>query len=90
MADEPTLGEIMRALTRLEIDMNRRFSEQRTVSQDAFTEYRKAVGERIGVVEADVATINERSANNFRLVLASFVFPILVALTVAALMARGG
>ncbi len=99
MSPEPevTNGELMRALAQLRDDMNRRFAESKNVSFEVFQEfrqgnedYRRVAGERMGGIEKDVAEIQGSAKQNLRLVLASFVFPVLVALAVAALLARGG
>lgn len=84
-----TNGELMRRIDQLSLEMNRRFAELNGVGIEVFEEYRRSAGQRTGAVEKDVAEIQGRNARNFQLIMASLVLPILVALIVAALIAKG-
>src|SRR5688572_14086782 len=94
-------SEVMAAVAKLEhrvdqrfgevtVELNRRFDAQRFVGLDVWAQYVRATDRRIDDVEADARRTQDKLAANARLILASLVFPVLVALVVAALLTTRG
>jgi len=64
VSTEPTLGEVVRTLERIEIDISRRFAElgarlDRVVGTDVYEAHRAATDERIKTVAADIEDLRE-------------------------------
>ena len=94
-------SEVMAAVAKLEdrvdqrfaevtVELNRRFDTQRFVGLDVWAQYVRATDRRIDDVEADARRTQDKLAANARLILASLVFPVLVALVVAAVLTATG
>ena len=94
-------GDVMAAVAKLEarvdqrfaemtVELNRRFDAQRFVGQDVWQQQVRAVERRLDDLDGDVQRAQDRLATNARMVLASLIFPVLVAIVVAALLTTGG
>lgn len=94
-------SDIMAAVAKLEarvdqrfaeitVELNRRFDAQKFVGQDVWQQQVRAAERRLDDVEGDVQRAQDRLAVNARMVLASLIFPVLVAIVVAALLTTGG
>ncbi len=83
-------SEVNRSIEALREEMNRRFAEHRGVNPEVFDEYRLRAGERMGVAEDSISDIKRRGQDNFRLVMASLFFPVLLGLFFLIIQSKGG
>ena len=95
--DEITTGEVSRRLETLERHMQQQFrnvtdaiSALSFVHNDRYAAEQRGVAERLNSMQNEINELKEARQWQARAVVVSFLFPIAVAVIVAALIARGG
>lgn len=95
--DEVTTGELSRRIEAMERHMQEQFRQvthainsQQFVHNDRYAAEQRGIAERMNIMQTDINELKESRQWTARAIVVSFLFPITVAVIVAALIARGG